>query len=214
MNEPLLKELEKYLSANNLEYRADSEEQIYAITWKSKLELTCLSCGDTFTISVKQLLRPHPERIGKVCPRCNSEHVFIEKLKETYGRNPYIFLTPFIGYNEMLKVECIDCGTEKTVRSARNLLMTINGSHPCKKCASNRNFKRDITELEEKIKDKLGVCNYEFNDPENYTGLYSKKKISVKCKKCDSIFTVAPQNLFNPRNGKHYCKNCNYKKLK
>lgn len=213
MNKLLLVELESFIKNNDLLFPLSTLDEIYAISWKTKLNLTCKNCGEKFDISVKQLLRPHPERSGKVCPRCNAEDLFLKKLNELYGKNPYTFLSKFRGYQEPLKVKCNDCGTEWESICARNLLMKVE-NHPCRQCASNRNFKKDISTFQEKLKDKFGECNYIFLNPEKFTGIYSKQKIDVKCKFCESEFSVHPQNLLSPRNGKHYCKNCNTKKFK
>lgn len=214
MNEPLLKELGDFLKANKLEFRTDNINEIYSITWKSKIELTCLDCGKQFEITVKQLLRPHPERQGLVCPRCEAERLYRNKMTSTYGNVPYEFVTEFIGYNEPLTVRCLDCEAEFTASAARNLLMSRDlpeGAHPCKQCANIRNFKKDISEFENQLVEKFGTCNYEFLTPEDFSGAYSKKKIKVKCKLCGNEFDVNPQNILNPKNGKHYCKECNIK---
>jgi len=65
------------------------------------------------------------------------------------------------------------------------------GAHPCKQCAQLRNFKKDIRLLENNLIEKFGVCNYEFLT-NNFSGLYSKKKIEVRCKKCNNTFFVNP----------------------
>ena len=82
------------------------------------------------------------------------------------------------------------------------------GAHPCKQCGINRNYKQNIDNFKQKLEEKFGVCNYNFLS-DNYTGTYSKNKIHVRCKVCGNDFLVNPQNLLNPKNGKHYCKNCN-----
>lgn len=213
MNKSLLKELEKFLTTNNLEFKADTLEEIYDITWRTKLNIKCKNCRDDFDISVKQLLRPHPARVGKVCPRCNTEMLFVNKLNELYGENPYEFLTTFRGYYAPIKVNCKKCNSVWETPIARSLLMgNDRGQHPCKQCATNRNFKKDIKDLENKLIEKFGKCNYEFLNPEKFTGIYSKQKISVRCKNCSTEFEVNPQNLVCPRNGKHYCRVCNSKK--
>ena len=217
MNKILLKELDEFIRKNNLEFKTDTLEEIYDITWKSQITIRCLKCDESFEISVKQLLRPHPARVGEVCPRCNAENLFTKKIVDLYGRNPYEFMSKFKGYYEPLTVKCIDCGSEWTTSVSRNLLMSKSAetrNHPCKKCAVKRNYKKDISSFQKKLEDKFGECNYEFINPSEFTGIYSKQKISVKCKKCNSSFDVSAQNLLFPRNGKHYCKNCNSKKCK
>lgn len=214
MNENLLVELLQFVKDENLELNM-TDDELYEITWRSKLRLKCLECDEVFEISTKQLLRPHPVRTGKICPRCDAERLFLNKLNSTFGRNPYKFKTKFLGYNEPLTVECLDCGFEFTANSARNLVMIHKEGqpHPCRKCANIRNFKTDVSEFEKLLVDKLGACNYEFLEPDDLAGPYSKKKVKVKCKLCGYEFSVNPQNLINPVNGKHYCKECSKLKL-
>lgn len=212
MNEKLLKELNDFLNQNNLELLADSEESIYSIGWKSKINLKCKICDEVFDITVKQLLRPHPVRSGEICPRCEAERLFTNKLLSTYGKIPYEFASKFLGYTSPLTVKCKECGYEFTTNSARNLLMPSDKDNPippCKSCSNIKNFKQDISILEEELVKRFGECNYEFISPEDFSGVYSKKKIQVKCKICNDVFEVNPQNLLFPKNGKHYCKNCN-----
>lgn len=209
MNETLLKELDEFLNSNNLEYTSNDLDEICNITWKSKIELKCKDCNTSFSISVKQLLRPHPERQGMVCPRCDAERLFINKINSVYGRLPYEFESTFLGYNEPLTVKCKDCGNIFTVNAARNLTFPNNNAfHPCKKCVSIRNYKNEILNIEKKLIELFGECKYEFLIPEVFDDTISKKKVKVKCKICNDEFYVNPQNLLTPRNGKHYCKNC------
>lgn len=215
MNESLLRELEKCFKENHLDLVTDDINFITNLNWKSTLRLECLDCGEQFDISVKQLLRPHPARIGKICPRCESEATFLKKLNDMYGRNPYTFLSRFNGYNSPLTVRCNDCGYEWTVKSARNLLMSSSlpeGAHPCKQCGINRNFNQDISMFQKMLVDKFGSCDYEFLSADKFSGPYSKQKIKVRCKICGSVFETRAQNLLTPFNGRHYCKGCNTKK--
>ena len=215
MNKNLLMELEKCFKENHLDLVTDDIDLITNLNWKSVIKLECLDCGEQFDISVKQLLRPHPERIGRICPRCESEETFLKKLEDMYGSNPYEFLSRFNGYNKPLTVKCKDCGYEWTVRSARNLLMSASlpeGAHPCKQCGIIRNFKKDIDELQKELEKKFGSCDYEFLSADKYSGLYSKQKIKVRCKICGFEFETRAQNLLSPFNGRHYCKGCNSKK--
>lgn len=207
MNAPLLIELDKFLKENNLELQSTDFDFITSITWKTSIELKCKNCGHIFSITVKQLIRPHPERTGLICPRCNAEILFIKKLEELYNRNPYEFITKFEGYNEPLCVKCKDCNNIWTTKGARNLLIGKE-FHPCKMCSNKRNFKKEIIEFENMLVEKFGVCNYEFKT-DIFTGAYSKKKIRVKCLLCNNEFDVSPFNILNPKNGKHYCKYCN-----
>ena len=95
MNAPLLIELDTFLKENNLELQSTDFDFITSITWKTAITLKCLKCQTIFQITVKQLLRPHPERTGLICPRCNAVILFINKLKETYKDNPYEFVEQF-----------------------------------------------------------------------------------------------------------------------
>lgn len=211
MNAPLLIELDDFLKKNNLELLSEDFDFITSITWKTTIDIKCKKCGNIFSITVKQLLRPHPERTGLVCPRCNAENLFIKKLEEIYGENPYEFVNGFIGYNEPLTVKCKTCSYSWTTKAARNLLIGTSlpkGAHPCKQCATIRNFKKEIKNFEDLLIEKFGKCNYEFLS-DNFTGAYSKKKIHVKCSLCNNNFEVSPFNILNPKNGKHYCKYCN-----
>ena len=128
MNAPLLIELDTFLKENNLELQSNDFDFITSINWKTSVILKCLKCGTIFNITVKQLLRPHPPRDGLICPRCNAEDLFIKKLTEIYGNNPYEFVTQFQGYNEPLAVKCKTCGYIWTTKSARNLLMREKSS--------------------------------------------------------------------------------------
>jgi len=76
MNVPLLVELDSFLKANNLILDSTDFDYITSINWKTTLTLKCLKCGTNFTITTKQLLRPHPERDGLICPTCNTELLF------------------------------------------------------------------------------------------------------------------------------------------
>ena len=213
MNPSLLIDLNDFLNDNDLSLDSDDFDFITGINWKTNLPLICKKCGHKFSITTKQLLKPHPERIGKVCSRCNSEDLFNNKLKDLYGKNPYTFLTHFNGYTKPIKVKCNDCGYEWKTNAAKNLLMNNelpNGLHPCKKCSNKRNYKKSSETFKKIMIEKFGQCNYELLD-EDFLGIYSKKKIKVRCLKCGSEFSVAPSNLFSPNNGKHYCKNCNIK---
>lgn len=208
MNASLLIELNDFLKQNNLELQSTDFNFITSINWKTPLQLKCLKCNHIFTITTKQLLRPHPERLGIVCPRCNGEDIFIKKLISTYGKNPYNFISKFESYNDPLTVECKTCGYLWTTPSARNLLINKDNIPPCKCCANKRNYENSIDDFKETLKQKFGNCDYEFFTPQ-YQGKYSKKKMHVKCKICGYEFDATPQNLLNPKNGKHYCKNCN-----
>lgn len=115
------------------------------------------------------------------------------------------------GYNEPLKVKCKTCGNIWSTKAARNLLIGATlpeGCHPCKQCASIRNFKKEIETFKTTLEEKFGTCDYEFLS-NSFTGAYSKKKIKVKCTLCNNEFDVSPFNILNPKNGKHYCKYCN-----
>lgn len=211
MNASLLIELDTFLKENELELQSNDFDFITSITWKTAIELKCLKCGKIFNITVKQLLRSHPPRTGKVCPRCNAEELFVNKLKEIYGENPYDFVSTFEGYNEPLKVKCKTCGYIWTTKAARNLLMgkeLPEKAHPCKQCSNIRNFKKEIEVFKKILIEKFNACNYEFLSS-IFTGPYSKKKIHVKCLLCENEFDVSPTNIINPKNGKHYCKYCN-----
>lgn len=204
-------ELNDFLFNNKLETETDINDKI---TWKSTLNLKCLVCGNNFSITIKQLLRPHPERVGFICPRCESERKFINKLSEKYGRNPYEFLTQFTGYKNNIKVKCKDCGEEWECH-AEALLMNSKlkeNNHPCKGCTKIREASgKDINKLREALITKFGACNYEFPDPKQYTGMFSKKKIDITCKLCGHKMSTSIYNILNPKNGKHYCRVCNKK---
>ena len=79
------------------------------------------------------------------------------------------------------------------------------GAHPCKNCTKIRaNKDKDISLLENKLKELFGECNYEFPNPKNFNGIYSKKPFLVVCKKCKSEIFTLPNNLLHPDTGKHY----------
>lgn len=204
-------ELFEFLKDNNLEMVSNDSDKII---WKSKLELRCITCGNTFNISIKQLLRPHPERNGMVCTKCDDERKFISKLNEKYGRNPYEFLTVFSGYDKLLKVKCKDCGFEWEA-TAKSLLMNSklkDNCHPCKMCTKmRRDSTKNISELENELINKFGECNYTFPEPKTYAGLFSKEKIRIICKICGHEMFTHVGNILNPSNSKHYCRVCNNK---
>lgn len=178
---------------------------------KDYIRFKCLECGDEDKIVIKNLM--DPRRLKRLCTRCHLEDNFKNKLIDLYGRNPYIFKTRFIGYNEPLTVKCIDCGDEFTMPKARALLMNSKlpeGQHPCKKCTTiRRNETKDINELIETLRKKFGDCNYEFPKPESYAGLYSKTPFNIKCKFCGHETSTVIINILEPSNGKHYCRVCN-----
>lgn len=204
-------ELTLFLLNNKLEIKTEIDDKL---TWKSTIDLKCLVCGHTLSITVKQLLRPHPERVGFVCPRCESERKFINKLSEKYGRVPYDFLTQFTGYKDNIKVKCKDCGEEWEC-NAESLLMNSKlkgNNHPCKNCTRLREISgKDISELKNALINKFGTCNYEFPNPGQYAGMFSKKKIDIICKLCGHEMSTSVYNILNPKNGKHYCRVCNKK---
>lgn len=213
MNAPLLIELNDFLQKNKLLIENNDFTFLTNINWKTQLPLKCEKCNYQFQVSTKQLLRPHPPRVGQPCPRCNGEELFKNKLVSTYGYNPYNFISEFESYNDPLAVECKKCGYIWTTPSAKNLLINKNKIPPCKCCANKRNYDNSIEDFKTELKNKFGKCEYEFFEPK-YQGKYSKKKLHVKCKICGYEFEATPQNLLNPKNGKHYCKNCNKIKTK
>ena len=109
MNEDLLKKLNLFLINNNLILNSNDFDFITNISWKTVLPIKCLICGNEFSISIKQLLIPHPERVGLVCPYCESKRLFINKLISVYGSNPYEFVSEFQGYNKPIKIKCKKC---------------------------------------------------------------------------------------------------------
>ena len=192
-------ELQEFLEDNKLELASSIDKLI----WKSKLEIRCITCGKVFSVGVKQLLRPHPERVGLVCPKCEEDRRYFQKLESKYGRNPYEFLTPFDGYDSLVKVKCKDCGYEWEA-TAKSLLMNSklkDSTHPCKGCTKNRrSATKNIDELITELKTKFGECNYEFTNPSEYTGKFSKEKINIKCKICGHEMKTHVGNILNPTN--------------
>lgn len=182
-------------------------------TKKDQVEFVCHNCGLTFTMTIKNLM--DPRRKSRACQRCQDLFNFNSRLNSLYGRNPYNFISEFKSYKDPLTVECIDCHDVFTVEHAKILLLNNNlpeGAHPCKKCTELRRFKTyDIIELENTLIEKFGACNYEFPDKDEYSGLYSKKKFRIICKKCNHEMNTLITNILNPSNGEHYCRVCNNK---
>lgn len=207
--------VEEYMSNNNSELVYAPEPLII----KSRITVKCKKCGTQYSITVGQLLHPHPERAyPTACPTCTSEFKFLAKLSRTYGRIPYAILSDFKGYDMPLKVKCKDCGYEWEAKKAKSLLSLAGlpvGAHPCSNCTKLRAAKsksKDITELQNALIEKFGKCEYTFPHPEEYSGIYSKKQMHVICSICGHEMTTVPGNLLSPSNGTHYCKNCNKSK--
>ena len=208
----LKEELVEYLDSHNSELIETPE----TLLTKSKIKIRCNDCGTEYEISAIQLLHPHPERTyPTACPMCTSKYKFIAKIEKTYGRNPYELLSEFKGYDQPIKVRCKDCGYEWETKKAKNILSTANlpeGAHVCAGCTKIRakeNAGKDIKELQDKLIEKFGACEYTFPHPEEYTGMYSKKPIHVVCTRCGYEMFTVPSNLMAPSNGEHYCKGCN-----
>lgn len=172
-----------------------------------------------FSISVRQLLYPHPKRKYDIaCPICSAERKYISKLKELYGENPYTFLSPFKGYMQPLTVKCNDCGYDFTVNRAKTLLLNAHmtkGHHPCKQCAkleySSRKKTQTIDEFINQLREKFGSCQYEFPYPEEFRLWNQKTKMHIVCKSCGHMMFTYPNNILHPSNGMHYCRVCNKK---
>jgi len=199
-----MKDITAFCEANHLELLHLEE---------GKATLRCSVCGEEFSMTVKNLLYPHPKRQYGVCPRCSSEQRFRAKLIDLYGRIPYSFETEFKGYEEPLKVKCLDCGHEWTAHKAKILLLNAklpDKAHPCEKCTDLRNYgSKDISELKQALIEAFGSCDYEFPKPEEYRGLYSQQKMTIVCKLCGHRFMTHPWNILHPSNGRHYCSKCN-----
>jgi uncharacterized Zn finger protein len=182
-----------------------------------KITVKCNNCGEIFSITIKQLVSPHPARDSTPCPRCKSKTNFINQLIKLYGRNPYEFISQYIDQKTSLTVKCLDCGDIFTVDKAAYLLCTTGlpkGAHPCKKCSELRNKEnKNIEDLKKAVIEKTGSFDYEILNPEEYNGMYNKNtRLKVKCTRCGFIFEIMPQNLLHPRNGDHYCEVCNNRK--
>lgn len=207
------KEFIEFLETNNL-IPLNSDDEIINMTWNSKVKLKCNVCSEEFEISLKQLLRPHPLRVGCVCPKCSLKEKFLAKMTEKYKRIPYEFLSEFKSYEETIKVKCKDCG-EEWEASAKSLLMNSklsDNNHPCRGCTIlRRQKKQPIDVLYNELSNKFGECNYELINPEKFTGMFSKEKYDIRCKICGHEFNTYLNNILNPSNGKHYCRVCNNK---
>lgn len=177
------------------------------------ITLKCNECGSIFDIKLEYIIHCHPERKLTPCHKCKMLHQFISALNAEYGENPYTFLSEFNGREKPLTVKCNTCGYVWTSKKASKLLSNANllpGHHPCKQCATNQ-FKQDISELESALTAKFGACEYAFPNPEEYMGLFSKKKMHIICKLCGHKMFTCVNNIRTPKNGKHYCRVCNHK---
>lgn len=176
-----------------------------------KLHYKCNICGEEYATTVSNIL--DNRRTAGICNRCSNEKNFIETLIRLYNKNPYTFLSRFTSNSQPLRVKCNDCGFEFEVKRAAILLCNHNfpkGKHPCKNCSKNRLKKnKPIEELENKLIDLFGECNYKFPFPEKYMGIYSKEPFLVICKKCNTEIYTLLNNIIHPDNGFHYCAVCN-----
>ena len=207
-------DLSGYLNMHNLAAVSLPDK----LTLKSEIGLKCTMCNTEFKISIRQLLYPHPKRTHSVCPNCAVKEKYITKLGDLYGRNPYEFKTPFKGYMNPLTVKCKDCGYEFTVNKAKTLLLNAHmkpGHHPCKQCAkleyASRKKTQSIDSFKQQLINKFGGCFYEFPYPEEFRLWNQKEKIHIICKQCGHEMFTYPNNILNPKHGKHYCRVCNKK---
>lgn len=200
------------LSNESLEL-VDKNVNLKLYKFSDKITLKCKKCDNVFEISISNIL--DKRRKGLVCQRCDKEKKFINALEKLYSRNPYDFLSKFTNATSPLKVRCKDCGYDFTVNNpTTQLLNQKNKHHPCLQCSFNRNYKKDISELENELIKVFGKCNYIFPEPEKSGGLHSKNKMKIICKICGHEMITHPYNILNPKNKHHYCRVCNNKDRK
>ena len=179
---------------------------------KSYIKLKCQVCNSEISQTVSNLL--DNRRAGQICQKCLKINSYKKLLLEKYNRIPYEFLTELNGdRSQEIVVRCKDCGDIIHTTVARTLMNSKlkNNNHPCKKCAYNRNYKKDENSFETELTKKFGACNYLLLEPEKFTGFNTSSKLRIKCKICGHEFTTYPSNIMNPTNGKHYCRVCNNK---
>lgn len=180
------------------------------------ITLECTICKTQITMTVKELIRPHPQRKNVVCPKCRTYNIFCDQIKNAYTENPYEFITEFNGYTSPITVRCKDCGFEFSVSEARRLLCNTNlpsGTHPCKNCSKlRRDTKNNKTKQEilDRIYDHFGVINYDILDTKEYFSQFTDT-FTVRCKLCGHVFKATLTNILGAKNGKHYCSVCNNK---
>lgn len=182
------------------------------LNMRERINLKCNKCNSDININIKNLL--DPRRAGLVCQKCFKINSYFDLLKKKYGRIPYKFLTELTGdRSQEIEVECIDCG-ERTFTTLSRTLMNSklsDNNHPCKKCSFIRNYKKDQSTFYSELENKFGKCNYTLLTPEKFTGFNATNKLKMKCNICGYEFETYPANVFNPKNGKHYCRVCNHK---
>jgi len=126
-----------------------------------------------------------------------TEEQFQNKLRNIHG-NKYTTLENYINSEQKIKVKCTICNLEWSVRTSHLL-----GGSGCPICGVNK--KRKTKEQFEKELKKIHCNKYEL------IGDYinAQKKVSIKCKICDNIWTVKPTHLIS---SKSQCPVCSNKK--
>jgi very-short-patch-repair endonuclease len=143
---------------------------------------------------------------------------FIQQMVDTWGFNPYDFMTEYKGSNQPLTFKCKKCGTEKTLKRARNIIFkrgdTKFETYPCPVCNPNDNSEKlneNYKKFEKRIEELSGIKNL-YTLLEKYEG--NKKPIKLKCNICgyDEICTNTSNiisTLTRSNGKKYYCPQCN-----
>lgn len=182
------------------------------INTRSTLNLHCNNCQDIFTMTIANML--DVRRQGGLCQKCNKINIYKNTLIEKYGSVPYTFITPLTtDRTAEITVRCNTCGDEFVTTMNRTLMNSKQpeGIHPCKRCTFLRRYKKDESYFIDELTKKFGTCNYTLVDKDKFTGFASKEKITMRCNICGHEFHTYPMNVYNPTNGRHYCRVCNHK---
>jgi hypothetical protein len=138
-----------------------------------------IECGHKWKVIPYELIK------RTSCPKCSKDDVtdklklsgkeFVEKLKNKWGYNPYIFdENQYDGYHEKINVKCKECGYETRLTPNNMIGGNKNENIICKKCSNNRERSMEEQELLSFIKN-----NYNKKIIVNDRSLLNGKEIDI-----------------------------------
>ena len=174
-----------------------------------KVDITCISCKTEFSV------RPYDHFTTgcKVCqykrlpqnqPRTND--TFLEKAREMHG-NTFEYLSTYVNKRGKITMKCNVCDTIFQQRAHSHL-----EGYGCKQCAYNNNPANQIKYTVEQFE---LLCKTQHEDKYEYFQDFKgvNTKISIRCKKHDSIFTQLGYAHLGKGHGCPRCKESQGEKL-
>lgn len=158
---------------------------------RTKLKVRHNTCGYTYFVSPSNFLSRKSH-----CPYCapnalKPQGTFVKQIQQKYG-DRYTVLGKYTGNHYPVKVRCNVCGHVWSPKPT-NLL----AGRACPVCGNKRTYRKLTKSNEQFIADVAAQVGNEYTFLDPYVN--KRTKIRVRHNKCDTIYTVAPENFLKGR---------------